>query len=106
MLSSALSRHRKKETITAKKIIAADGVNSRTVQSLGMNEGRPCFATALCIIYSLENVRDFEPTAMRWHMGRAYHSFGPVILDPSLRGTASCRPRGHGQRAAPARADF
>ncbi len=51
-----------------------------------MNEGRPCFATALCIIYSLEGVRDFEPTAMRWHMGRAYHSFGPVILDPSLRG--------------------
>ena len=82
----SLSRHRKKETITAKKIIAADGVNSRTVQSLGMNEGRPCFATALCIIYSLEGVREFEPTAMKWHMGRAYHSFGPVILDPSLCG--------------------
>ncbi|MCX5900007.1 MAG: NAD(P)/FAD-dependent oxidoreductase [Proteobacteria bacterium] len=81
----SLSRHRKKETITAKKIIAADGVNSRTVQSLGMNEGRPCFATALCIIYSLEGVQEFQPSAMKWHMGRAYHSFGPVILDPSLR---------------------
>ncbi|MBN2108057.1 MAG: NAD(P)/FAD-dependent oxidoreductase [Deltaproteobacteria bacterium] len=84
----SLSRRRTKKTITAKKIIAADGVNSRTVQSLGMNEGRPCFATALCIIYSLEGVREFEPAAMRWHMGRAYHSFGPVILDPSLRGDA------------------
>jgi flavin-dependent dehydrogenase len=82
----AVSRHRTKDTVTAKKIIAADGVNSRTVQSLGMNEGRPCFATALCIIYSLEGVRGFDPAAMRWHMGRAYHSFGPVILDPSLRG--------------------
>jgi flavin-dependent dehydrogenase len=84
----SVSRHRTKETMTAKKIIAADGVNSRTVQSLGMNECRPCFATALCIIYSLEHVREFDPTAMRWHMGRAYHSFGPVILDPSLRGDA------------------
>ena len=75
-----------KETAVARKALAADGVNSRTVQSLGMNEGRPCFATALCIIYSLEGVREFEPAAMKWHMGRAYHSFGPVILDPSLRG--------------------
>ena len=76
---------RDKETVQAKKLIAADGVNSRTVQSLGMNQGRPCFATALCVIYSLAGVREFEPAAMKWHMGRAYHSFGPVILDPTLR---------------------
>lgn len=84
----SLSCRGKKDTAAAKKVIAADGVNSRTVESLGMNEGRPCFATALCIIYSLEGVRDFEPSAMKWHMGRAFHSFGPVILDPSLRGDA------------------
>lgn len=81
-----LSRGGRRESVCARKVIAADGVNSRMVAGLGMNEGRPCFATALCIIYSLAGVRDFDCHAMTWHMGRAYHSFGPVILDPSLGG--------------------
>ena len=71
----------------AAKLIAADGVNSRTLTSLGMNEARMHFATALCIIYSLEGVEDFDPSVMKWHMGMAYGSYAPVILDPSLRGS-------------------
>jgi len=71
----------------AAKLIAADGVNSRTIASLGMNAERTHFATALCIIYALEGVRDFDPSVMQWHMGMAYGSFAPVILDPSLQGS-------------------
>lgn len=74
----------KRSVLTAKKLIAADGVNSPLAAALGMNQGRVHFATALCIIYSLEGVEEFEHTAMKWHMGRAYFSNGPVILDPSL----------------------
>ncbi len=72
--------------VQARKLIAADGVNSRTVESLGFNKDRMHFATALCIIYSLEGVEGFEPTAMKWHMGLAYGSYAPVIIDPSLEG--------------------
>jgi len=71
----------------AAKLIAADGVNSRTLTSLGMNDERTHFATALCIIYSLEGVEGFDPSVMKWHMGMAYGSYAPVILDPSLRGS-------------------
>jgi digeranylgeranylglycerophospholipid reductase len=71
----------------ATKLIAADGVNSRTLTSLGMNDERTHFATALCIIYSLEGVTGFDPSVMKWHMGMAYGSYAPVILDPSLRGS-------------------
>ncbi len=71
----------------AAKLIAADGVNSRTLTSLGMNDKRIHFATALCIIYSLEGVAGFDSSVMKWHMGMAYGSYAPVILDPSLRGS-------------------
>jgi flavin-dependent dehydrogenase len=70
----------------AVKLLAADGVNSRTLSSLGMNESRTHFATALCIIYGLEGVEGFDPAVMQWHMGMAYGSYAPVILDPSLHG--------------------
>jgi len=70
----------------AAKLIAADGVNSRTIASLGIDAERTHFATALCIIYALEGVADFDPAVMQWHMGTAYGSFAPVILDPSLQG--------------------
>jgi len=69
------------------KLIAADGVNSRTLTSLGMNDERTHFATALCIIYSLEGVAGFDPAVMKWYMGMAYGSYAPVILDPSLKGS-------------------
>jgi len=49
-----------------------------------MNQGRPLFTSALCIIYTLEGVKDFDSRALKWHMGRAYQSKGPVILGPSL----------------------
>lgn len=71
----------------AARLIAADGVNSRTLTSLGMNDERMHLATALCIIYSLEGVEDFDPSVMKWHMGMAFGSYAPVILDPSLRGS-------------------
>jgi len=72
--------------IKARKIIVADGVNSRIAQSLGMNQNRPLFTSALCIIYTLASIKEFDPKALKWHMGRAYQSKGPVILTPSLDG--------------------
>ena len=71
----------------AAKLIAADGVNSRTLTSLGMNDERTHFATALCIIYSLEGVAGFDSAVMKWYMGMTYGSYAPVILDPSLKGS-------------------
>jgi len=73
-------------TIKARKVLAADGANSRIAQALGMNQERPLLTMALCIIYTLALVKDFDPRALKWHMGLVYQSKGPVILTPSLEG--------------------
>ena len=72
--------------IKARKVLAADGANSRIAQALGMNQERPLFTMALCIIYTLAGIKEFDPRALKWHMGLAYQSKGPVILTPSLEG--------------------
>jgi flavin-dependent dehydrogenase len=74
-----------KSTLKAKKIIAADGVNSRIAEALGMNKGRTLYATAPCIIYTIEGVKDFERTIWRqYHMGPPYQSRMPIMIYPSL----------------------
>jgi flavin-dependent dehydrogenase len=73
-----------KTTVVAKKLIASDGVNSRMVESLGMNKERTFFTTALCILYFMEGVKDFERTAITSYFGLRYQSSVPVIMGPSL----------------------
>ena len=83
-LELILTRRGKKSTIKAKKLIAADGVNSRIVESLGMNKERMHFATALCVLYFMERVKGFEPMAIKSYFGQCYKSRVPVIMGPSL----------------------
>ena len=80
----SLTSRGKKSTIMAKKLIASDGVNSRVVESLGMNKERMFFTTALCILYFMEGVRNFERTAIKSYFGQSYKSSVPVIIGPSL----------------------
>ena len=76
-----------KSTLRAKKIIVADGVNSRIAEALGMNKERTFFATAPCMIYTLEGVKDFECTAWKqYHMGHPYKSRMPIMIYSSLDG--------------------
>ncbi len=75
------------EKLHAKKLIVADGVNSRTAEKLGLNQGRMCFATALCTLSVIEGLRDFEPCTMKSYMGGAYQSFAPLIMGPALEGS-------------------
>ena len=74
-----------KSTLRAKRIIIADGVNSRIAETLGMNQGRTLFGVAPAIIYLLEGLKDFTWTAWKYyHMG--YPSKITVIIEPSLMG--------------------
>jgi flavin-dependent dehydrogenase len=76
-----------KSTLRAKKIIVADGGNSRIAEALGMNKGRTLYATAPCMIYTIEGVKDFERTAWkRYHIGHPYQSRMPIIMHASLEG--------------------
>jgi len=75
------------EKLHAKKLIVADGVNSKTAASLGFNQGRTCFATALCTLSVIEGLKDFEPGTLKSYMGLAYQSWAPLIMGPALEGS-------------------
>jgi digeranylgeranylglycerophospholipid reductase len=70
--------------INARKLIIADGVNSRTAERMGINSNRQCFASALCVIYYLKNVAGFERTALKTYFGRAYCGLAPLTLNTAL----------------------
>ena len=75
-----------KSTLRARKVIIADGANSRIADALGMNTGRTLFAIAHSIIYTLEGVKDYERTATKFYMGLAYQSKASVVILPTLEG--------------------
>jgi len=81
-----LARGKHRETLTAKKLVLADGVNARTAGRLGLNRQRTCFATALCTLSVVEGLAGFEPGALKSFMGAAYQSYAPLITGPSLEG--------------------
>jgi digeranylgeranylglycerophospholipid reductase len=72
-----------KSTMKALKLIAADGVNSRMTDGLGMNKERKFFTTALGVMYMVEGLRDFEPTTWKTYMGQVYSPTGRAIIAPS-----------------------
>jgi len=74
----------KHTTLSAKKLIAADGVNSGVAGTLGLNRGRRLFATALSIVYFMEGIAVFEKTALKTYFGRSYRGLAPVMIGPSI----------------------
>ena len=77
-----LTSNGKRSSISARKALLADGVNSRMTEALGMNRGRTHFVTTQCMIYVLEGVDDPEPQAMKSFMGNVYQSRAPIIVYP------------------------
>ncbi len=70
--------------INARKLIIADGVNSRIAERMGINSNRQCFASALCVIYFLKGVAGFEPSALKTYFGRTYCGLAPLTLNTAL----------------------
>jgi flavin-dependent dehydrogenase len=86
--------------MSAAKLICADGVNSRTTASLGLNGTRKYLLTNRSMSYLLEGVIDDEPSMMKSFIGNIYQSQGPIILYPY------CPPRGMGEKPSPLGEDF
>lgn len=83
-VSLFLTSHGKHTTLSAKRLIAADGVNTGVSQALGLNRGRQLFATALCIVYFMEGIEVFEKTALKTYFGRCYQGLAPAMIGPSI----------------------
>jgi len=70
--------------IRARKLIIADGVNSRTAEKMGLNSSRRCLASALCVIYFLRGIAGFEQSALKTYFGRAFCGLAPLTLNTAL----------------------
>lgn len=71
----------KSERFTASRLVIADGVNSRLAERMGINRGRACMATALCVIYYLEGAEGFEPDTLYTFFGRAFCGLAPITVN-------------------------
>lgn len=72
--------------IQARKLIAADGVNARIAETLGMNRPRHYFTTGMALIHYVKGIRGFDPMAWKSYFGLAYQSRSPVMITSSLLG--------------------
>lgn len=72
-------------TLRARKVIAADGVNTGVSNALGLNRDRRLYAIAFCIVYFMEGVSCYEATALKTYYGRAYQALAPVMIGPSIQ---------------------
>jgi digeranylgeranylglycerophospholipid reductase len=69
-----------KEKVKAKKAILADGVNSRTTQLLGLNEGRTYLGRARVTIRVMEGMEDYDPHTWNLYFGRVYCTNLPLFM--------------------------
>jgi digeranylgeranylglycerophospholipid reductase len=76
------------ESVRARKVIIAEGVNAVLTGKCGLNAGRKLFARALCAMFVVDGIDAEGPPALRSYMGAAYQSFAPVITGPALGGAA------------------
>jgi flavin-dependent dehydrogenase len=70
----------KRFTMNAKKVVAADGASAQVAQTIGLNEDRIYFATALTRAYYLSGVKDYNPAEWCGYWGLCYGSnFAPLM---------------------------
>jgi flavin-dependent dehydrogenase len=81
-----VSRDGKESWITAQKAIAADGLNSRMAESLGLNEGRTSMGTFLVCHYILEGVDHPYPNSWIQFYGKSISPINPPHFHPTAMG--------------------
>ncbi|HEX9027508.1 MAG TPA: NAD(P)/FAD-dependent oxidoreductase [Clostridium sp.] len=73
-------------TLSAKKVVIAEGANAHLTGIFGFNKGRTHFATALVVKYIIEGISGIEPNSWNLFYGKAFFSNAPIIIGPSLYG--------------------
>jgi flavin-dependent dehydrogenase len=72
--------------IEAKKVIAADGINSRITESAGLNEGRVFMGHFKVVQYILEEVETLYPNSWLQFYGKSLSPFAPLHFLQTVSG--------------------
>jgi len=87
----------KESWLEAGKVIAADGVNSRITESIGLNKERPPMGTFKVVQYIIEGVENPYPNAWTQFYGKSISPFAPAhflqtVCGESLHKMGAIRP--------------
>lgn len=74
----------KREVVTGKKLIIAEGANARMTGIFGFNEGRKLFGMPYVEEFCVAGTKGFEPNSWNQFYGDVYHPFGEVIVGTSI----------------------
>ena len=72
--------------LEGKKVIAADGINSRITESVGLNKERPYMGTFKVVQYIMEGVKNPYPNSWVQFYGRSISPFAPLHFLPTVVG--------------------
>ncbi len=72
--------------LEGKKVIAADGINSRITQSVGLNEGRVIMGTFKVVQFIMEGVSNPHPNSWTQFYGQSISPFAPPHFLQTVHG--------------------
>lgn len=72
--------------LEAKKVIAADGINSRITESIGLNKGRTLMGTFKVLQYIMEGVENPYPNTWVQFYGQSLSPFAPLHIMQTVYG--------------------
>jgi len=81
-----ISRDGKQTWLTAKKLIAADGINSRITESAGLNEGRPLMGRFNVVQYIMDGIENPYPNSWVQFYGKSLSPFAPLHFLQTVHG--------------------
>ncbi|MBR3771379.1 MAG: NAD(P)/FAD-dependent oxidoreductase [Clostridium sp.] len=76
----------KREVVSGKKLIIAEGVNASITETFGFNKGRKFFGMPLVEAFTVIDTKGFEPNSWNQFYGDKYHPFGELMVAPSIEG--------------------
>lgn len=81
-----IKHDKEKKTLTCKKLIIAEGVNSVICGKFGLNKDREASTTAYCLKYVMDGITGVEENSWNLYYGSVYYSGTAPIIGPSLEG--------------------
>lgn len=74
----------KREVVTGKKLIIAEGVNAKMTELFGFNKGRKLFGMPYVEEFRVVGTKGFEPNSWNQYYGNGYHPFAELIVGTSV----------------------
>ncbi|MBE6068384.1 MAG: FAD-binding protein [Clostridium lundense] len=81
-----IKNNEKSSSISAKKLVIAEGANAKLTGLFGFNKGRTHYGTPLVFSCIMEGTTGFEPQSWNQFYGSKYHPFAEIMIESAIEG--------------------